>query len=261
MGVWNTGIFGDDVACDVRAQFRREIEDGKSPTAARKETLKVRGEVLSDPDDGPIVWIALAATQLERKCLEKEVREKSLAVLDAGGDIHRWRESPKDFRARKSALARLRTRLAKAKPAAKKVLTAKAKPKKRFIESKDNFPLGEVFAYRMLSGKYVLLHVIDYDGEEKRGFTPLFAILDWFRKRLPTPVEVQSIPLKTRDDEYRGPDWPYMISIHRKYEHDLPADRVVRLGVIRQPHTDDVNGGYYAGMWTILDHNLEGLEL
>lgn len=260
MGAWNTGIFGDDVACDVRAQFRREIEDGKSPTAARKEVLKVWGEVLSDPDDGPIIWIALAATQLERKCLEKEVRENAMAVLDAGGDIHRWRESPNDFRARKSALARLRTRLAKTKPAAKKVVTAKAKPKKRFIESKDNFPLGEVFAYRMLSGKYVLLHVIDYGGDEKFGYTPLFAVLDWFRDRLPSPEEVQSIPLKTRDDEYRGPNWPCMMSIYRKHEHELPADRVVRLNVVRRPHTDNVNGGYCACMWAILDHNLEGME-
>ena len=42
MGAWNTGIFGDDVACDVRTQFRREMEDGKSPTAARKAVVKTR---------------------------------------------------------------------------------------------------------------------------------------------------------------------------------------------------------------------------
>jgi hypothetical protein len=260
MGAWNTGIFGDDVACDVRAQFRREIEDGKSPTAARKAVLQVWGEVLTDADDGPIIWMALAATQLERKCLEKEVREKALAVLDAGGDVERWREAgPKDFKARKAVLSRLRARLVKSRPAAKKIVAAKAKPKKRFIESKANFPVGEVFAYRMTSGNYVLLHVVDYGGNKDIGFIPIFAVLDWRGKRLPSANAIQKIPLLTRDDEYRGPGWPMMIEIFRKKEKDLPVDRVVRLGVVRKPHTDDVNGGYYVALWAILDDNLQNL--
>src|SRR5689334_6880702 len=40
MGAWGTGIFANDTAADVRAQFREKLDDGMSPTAARKALLQ-----------------------------------------------------------------------------------------------------------------------------------------------------------------------------------------------------------------------------
>jgi hypothetical protein len=258
MGAWNTGIFGNDVAVDVRIEFRRAIDDGKSATAARQAVLKTWAPALKDPDDGPIVWMALAATQIERKCLEKQVRDKALRILDAGGDLERWREAgAKKFGARKAALERLRSRLAKAKPAAKSVVAAKAKPKKRFVELKKNFPLGEVFAYRMTSGKYVLLHVVDYSGNRDYGFHPVFAVLDWQLDQLPSADGARQIPLKRVNDDYRGPNWPFMIEIFRQKQQELPADRVVRLNVIREMHCMKVDGGYTVTHWSTLEKSLD----
>ncbi len=260
MSAWGTGIFANDMAADVRVAFRRKTDDGKTPTAARKEMLQKLKPALADSDDGPIIWLALAATQIECNCLEELVRTKALSIIDAGGDIERWRETgdPKLVSGRKAVLARLRAKLAKPQPKSKAPAKPKLKPKsKRFVEKKANFPLGEVFAYRLASGTYVLLHVVHYSGDRDFGFIPVFALLDWRGKRLPTADEVRALPLKTKADFTFGPNWPWMIEVCRQKEKDLPADRVVRLGVLRDRHCDKVSGGYSLGFWNSLDRNFE----
>jgi hypothetical protein len=260
MGAWGTGIFANDTAADVRARFREKLDDGMSPTAARRALLQGFKPALADSDDGPVIWLALAATQLECHCLEELVRTKALAIIDAGGDLERWRASgkPSLVRGRQAALARLRTKLAQPRPKAKTPARPRPRAKgKRFVESKANFPLGEVFAYRLGSGDYVLLHLVDYSGNSKFGFQPIFALLDWRGADLPAADEVRAIRLKTGDDSGRGPDWPWMIEVCRKREEDLPADRVVRLGVLRDRHCAKVDGGYQVGFWDTLDRNFQ----
>src|SRR6476659_2785786 len=129
MGAWGTGIFANDTAADVRAEFRDKIGDGMSPTAARKALLQDLKPALADSDDGPIIWLTLAATQLECHCLEELVRTKALAIIDAGGDIERWRETGKPglVRGLKAVRARLRAKLAKPQPKSK--TPARPKPK------------------------------------------------------------------------------------------------------------------------------------
>lgn len=259
MGAWGSGIFEDDVACDVRIQFRHAIEDGKSPSAARTAVLKTWKRALKDPDDGPTIWLALAATQLQCKCLEKQVRDKAVAILKSGGDIERWRETgdAKLIRSRKAVLARLGARLAKPLP---KSNPARAKPKakrKRFVESKTNFPRGELFAYQMTSGKYVLLHVVDYSGSRDFGFNPIFAVLDWQRKTLPSSDQIRQIPLKKIHFDHLRPNWPFLIEIFRQKEDELPSERIVRLNIIREPHTLSVNGGYSVTHWEGLEKSLD----
>jgi hypothetical protein len=260
MGSWGTGIFSDDMACDVRAQFRQKLDDGKSPTAARKALLQHLKPALVDSDDGPVIWLALAATQVECDCLEEQVRTKALAIIDAGGDIERWREAdnPKLVNGRKAVLARLRAKLAKPRPKSKAPEKRKSKPKtKRFVEKKANFPLGEVFAYRLASGAFVLLHVVDYTGNRDFGFFPIVAVLDWRGEKLPSADEVRTIPLKTKADQTFGPNWPWMLEVFRKKEKEFPTDRVVRLGVLRERHCDKVRGGYTFATWSALDRYFE----
>jgi hypothetical protein len=161
-------------------------------------------------------------------------------------------------RGRKAVLARLRAKLAKPQPKSKTPARPKKAKPKRFVESKANFPLGEVFAYRLGSGDSVLLHVVDYSGNRDFGFNPIFALLDWRGAKLPSVDAVRTIPLKTNDDyPFRGPGWPWMIAVGRTKEEDLPTDRLVRLGVFRDRHCDKVNGGYQVGYWDTLDRNFE----
>ena len=129
--------------------------------------------------------------------------------------------------------------------------------RQRNAASKANFPLGEVFAYRLASGAFVLLHIVDYTGNRDFGFFPIVAVLDWRGEKLPSADEVRTIPLKTKADNTFGPNWPWMLEVFRKKEKEFPTDRVIRLGVVRERHCDKVRGGYSFATWSSLDRNFE----
>ena len=113
MGASGTGIFDDDVACDIRAQFKRLLDEGKASDEATRVVLREWKEALADSDDGPVIWLALAATQARHGCLDAKVQVKALAVIDDGTDLVRWRETddPALLRSRTAVLARLRDKL------------------------------------------------------------------------------------------------------------------------------------------------------
>jgi hypothetical protein len=113
MGAWGTDIFDDDVATDVRSTFENELEGGGSAAHATAVVLREWSEALDDKDDGPIVWLALAALQLDRKALQKSVKEHALSVIESGENQRRWDEetAPDDAAKRRTVLETLRARL------------------------------------------------------------------------------------------------------------------------------------------------------
>jgi len=110
MGAWGTGIFSDDFASDLRADYREFIADGKSHSEAMELLSRKHGESLTDPEEAPVFWIALAATSWDLGRLDEQLKAKALAVISAGGGLERWDE-PKDRRARQAALNKLAERL------------------------------------------------------------------------------------------------------------------------------------------------------
>ncbi|MGC2270413.1 MAG: hypothetical protein WA539_00390, partial [Candidatus Sulfotelmatobacter sp.] len=62
----------------------------------------------SDPDEAPVAWLALAATQLKTGRLESEVLQKAIQVIDSGSDLLRGQEGTKEYSKRKIALQKLR---------------------------------------------------------------------------------------------------------------------------------------------------------
>jgi hypothetical protein len=113
MGTWGYDIFDNDVASDVRALFEDELNTGASVAHATAEILRESKGALDDSDDGPIVWLALAALQLQRKELQSNVRDHALAVIDGGADLARWEAegTPEDVAGRKRVLEELGARL------------------------------------------------------------------------------------------------------------------------------------------------------
>ena len=106
MGVSGTAIFGDDVACDVRDAYRRLVADGFAGPKATNQLLQEWKETLADEDDGPVFWLALAATQWQCGRLEARVKTRALKtiakvplprkdpVYGAGGPISKlWKEA------------------------------------------------------------------------------------------------------------------------------------------------------------------------
>jgi hypothetical protein len=96
MGTWNTGIFDDDLAMDIKAEFEEAIEEGLSVKEAIAMILEAYEDELEDEDEGPIIYLALAALQMEKGTIVKSIRSKALEVIESGQGLDRWKEEGKD---------------------------------------------------------------------------------------------------------------------------------------------------------------------
>jgi hypothetical protein len=56
------------------------------------QVLAEYGDYLDDSDDGPVVWLALAAVQLEHDAVQPEVPSRALAIIESGEGLDRWEE-------------------------------------------------------------------------------------------------------------------------------------------------------------------------
>ena len=115
MGAHGTGLFADDTACNVRDEFVDLLGAGSSATEATRALLHTWAAELQDVDDGPVFWLALAATQWNYGCLDDETKQRAIAVIDAGADLARWEGTA---RARRQSILRtLRKKLCSPQPA------------------------------------------------------------------------------------------------------------------------------------------------
>lgn len=265
MGASGTGIFDDDVACDIRAQFKRLLDEGKASDEATRVVLREWKEALADSDDGPVIWLALAATQARHGCLDAKVQVKALAVIDDGTDLVRWRETddPALLRSRTAVLARLRDKLEAASTATVRPARPAKKPKKKRPpnDPRATFPIGELFGYRMTSGKIILLHVIDYYGNARVGWAPIVAVLDWRGKRIPPATDLLQIPYKKKRDLVTKHIYRVLLfSLGCGRPSELPEERIVHRVAERPAKSlKEINGwdgGFGCSRWRDLDADL-----
>ena len=112
MGAWGPGIFEDDVAADVQVMWEAAAAAAESAESATAMVLRDLGsDVIDDTEDGPVLWIALAALQLGSGAVTSEVKDRALAGIPA--NVERWREdaSPAVAAEREELLTALRDRL------------------------------------------------------------------------------------------------------------------------------------------------------
>ena len=110
MGTWGTGTFDSDLASDVRGEYRELLEDGIADADATDKVLRSFAHAVDDPDNGACFWTGLAAAQMQVGRLDPAVRDRAVAVIDAGGDLHMW-DDPELAKKRRAALAKLRGQL------------------------------------------------------------------------------------------------------------------------------------------------------
>lgn len=109
MGTWGTGIFADDLAADVRGDWRDALLGGLSPEVATTMLIERFADAAADVDESPRFWMALAAAQSETGRLQPLVRDRALEVIEAGADIAQF--EPSDQGRRRHAIARLAEKL------------------------------------------------------------------------------------------------------------------------------------------------------
>ena len=115
MGAWGTGIFEDDTTCDVRDDFIEYLDDGKT---AEEATQIILGEFLDEYDIDEdlevmsLVLIGLAAIQMEKNCLQEEVRNNAITLIERGADLELWEEADEeDFKERRKILSEFQKKL------------------------------------------------------------------------------------------------------------------------------------------------------
>jgi hypothetical protein len=200
MGTWSTSLFSDDTAADVRDAYRALLADGYSGPKATARLLRDWKETVDDEDDGPVLWLALAAAQWQSGRLQASVKARAIRIIDTGSALRPWLEGgdSKMLARRQAALNKLRVQLLSPQPAPKQ-------PRK-FRHSPKEWQIGDVLAYRLRSRRLALLHIANPGRGPLSGDAPIFAVLDWLGETPPEAGAIRQLKLKKRG----GEPWVFM---------------------------------------------------
>ncbi len=213
MGAWGPGIFSDDVAADIRGDYRELIEDGISDEEATTRVIDAYGHL--DVDEKHTLWIALAAAQSQVGRLDSSVRSRALEVIDTGSGLELWEEAgPKDLAKRKAALAKLRAQLVGPQPARKTI--------RRPWRHVTDLRAGQVLSIETADGRMALFRVLRID-DHRVGVAPIVEWLDWSGRSLPSGWRLRRLKPRRGDrPAHGGPERAatYRVSVHRKKDPD-----------------------------------------
>jgi len=223
LGAWGTAIFSDDLASDIRGDWRDLIGDGMTPEAATQRILSDYAASLNDPDESSVVWLALALTQWKTGRLLDDVGRTAIDVIDRGADLHRW-ETPQLRSAREKVLAKTRSQLLSPQPEARKL------PKRR--RSETPFAPGDVVRYSHSEGCNFLFWVTR-NQTDKGGEYSQVECLDFVGDDPPTLDKAIRLPAMERryvprsDGSVHEPDRLGFVLLHAS---SIPDDRIAVLG-------------------------------
>jgi hypothetical protein len=246
MGAWGTALFSDDTACDVRDSYVDLVGDGLTGPEATRALLLEWSASLNDPDEAPLFWLALAATQWRCGRLESHVLQQALNVIDSESDLARWESGSKDLKKRKVVLDRLCAQLASPQPPEKRI-------QKRFRDI-NGWRVGGLVAYRMRSGRWVILRTIGHHSD-KGGTGPICKLLDWSGEQIPESFSCFDVR------ESRGVRPITQFLIGRTRANERPDDRLRVLGINMTPAQKPA--GFTVLLWRWFDKTLKekfGLE-
>jgi hypothetical protein len=193
VGAWGTGLFQDDTACDVRDEFVDLVSAGQSTDDATGELERKWGTPHFDPDDEPVFWVALAATQYRYGRLVSRVRDRAIEVIDSGRDIERFLDA-KSRSKRQAVLEKLKAEM----------LGPQRKPRRvapRKLHQND-WPVGAILTYRLISGHIVLFRVTHHHID-KGGRYAWVEVLKGTSDSLPSEWLIAATPARLdRDRRY-----------------------------------------------------------
>jgi hypothetical protein len=104
MGTSGTSITADDTVADVVGTAIDRLKEGATLQEASAFALRRFKRLLKDPDNGPLVWLALAHVQWKYGRVDSEVLDQVRNDIAAGNGLDRWRDEPADLTARKQVL-------------------------------------------------------------------------------------------------------------------------------------------------------------
>lgn len=222
MGTWGVAIFSDDIASDLRDEYRERLGNGASGPEATEQTLAGYADLLEDSESGLVVWLALAAAQSRVGRLEDPVRDRALQIIDGGGDLLRWADDPRLSRKRQAALLKLRAELVGPQRAPVRI------PRPRYSEWP--FEDGMLLAYHRSDDRIVIFRVVGSSGD-RGGRYGLIEPLDWSGSKLPPAAGLGRLGSRAPSDwSASNPSWIMLIAVSGK-----GLDRFSVIGTTTRP--------------------------
>jgi hypothetical protein len=194
------------------------------------------------------VWFALADTQWKLGRLEDRVRDKAIEIIDDGSSLDRWREGGDKMVARRQKfLDALKQQLLSPQPPRK---TIKVKRPSKIA----TWVPGELFAYRLKSGRLIVL-CLEQVHEDHHA---RLSALDWIGDEVPNQTQLKSLKrrhLHLSDASYKGGPYTHWLALALR-KRDAPYDRMTRLEV-RIPTATQKERYGTTQQWGKLDDSLE----
>lgn len=250
MGTWGTSIFADDIAADVRDDYRDLIAGGIPDAAASAQIQKTFLEHEPGMREAiePLFWLALARAQWDIGRLDEATKAKALEVIESGQEIQRWRNldaSEADLTKRASVLAALRD-----------VLQSPQNPRKKLRPRKQQtspYQVGDVVSFKLSTGRCVLFRVTSL-CRDRSGEFPVAEPLDWIGTTPPPISELAALPCRKRIAGTGSINYPRILlgeTVRSGFDHS-------RLSVIARglPMPKMICEGFSAGPMTGLEEAL-----
>lgn len=97
-------LFTSDLARDVRAELVERFTAGASVADSTSHVLTRFRDILNDPDDGPVVILAVAAFQLDHAQLQPLIRDAATDLIESGEAEAAWKTTDTDLRTQRRDL-------------------------------------------------------------------------------------------------------------------------------------------------------------
>jgi hypothetical protein len=253
MGVWGPGVFADDLACEVREQYRALLGDGYEGAAATDALVETFQEVLHhDEYSAAVFWLGLAVVQWRSGRLEDRIKVRALEAIEGGAALRPFQEEPALLRARRKELSKVVALLNSPQRNPSRV-------RKRFQNSCDWEP-GDLIAFRLRSGRNVIFRVIGH-WTDTGGTSPVVEVLDWCGLDIPEAAALQNLEIRSigNDVPHGLEQWiaprRSQFMIGEVSRRRIPDDRISRLRVKLTPSQEV--GGFSVWLWRTIDQELE----
>ena len=252
MGTWNTGLFGNDTASDVRDTYLECLKQQFGDEDAYRRTYDEYQELMGT-DEEPLFWYALALTQWKVGRLTDDVKDISLKWIERKGGLSLYEES-------KKVSSRWLITLEKLKENLKAVMPPRKKFRKPVEFVRNPWNVGDIYAYQFhteyskelgLLDKYILLQKIGDIEVDKNKINSIVQVYDRVYETIPSMEEVvkaRILPLALppgvewmpkRKEDY-VPSFDSCLRTVLKYEKkgDYPKNHLYYIGNTTCTHID-----------------------
>ena len=115
MGAWGAGLYQDDIAADIKEEWKVLSQFGFNSPDIKKRIRETYLQFdINDSDTYIPSWLVVADILIKKKNLDEETKKLALEIIDKELDLNSWKQhgaSDSDIKKREKVLARLREKI------------------------------------------------------------------------------------------------------------------------------------------------------